>query len=410
MVVFQFPPYEGSSAVQRALRFVQYLPAFGWDPIVLTAQARAYERVASDPTALPAQAHVERAFALDTKRHLSWKGRYPQFLASPDRWWTWQWSGTWSGTRLIRRFAPAVIWSTYPIVSAHEIALRLARRSGLPWIADFRDPMVEQDFPEVESIRANFAKRELAYAQTASCFTVTTPGMRDLFEERYAHLRGRLQLELIENGYDEASFAGMPNDSPPLQAGAVTLLHSGGLYPDIRDPSNLFAAARRLIDRGVVGADELRFRFRGTGDDSIVFRAAEKQRLQGNVEALPYIPHVEALREMVAADGLVILQGADCNRQIPAKVYEYMRTRRPILGITDPAGDTGRAMLDAGYDCVAALDDVSGIGVMLERFIHELRSGKLAVARPDVVHAASRRERTAALAALLHRLAETRAR
>jgi glycosyltransferase involved in cell wall biosynthesis len=405
MVVFQFPPYEGSSAVQRALRFVQHLPAFGWDPVVLTAQTRAYERVASTHETLPAGVHVERAFALDTKRHLAVNGRYPSFLALPDRWWSWQWDGVRAGTRLIRRFEPAVIWSTYPIVSAHEIARRLAAASGLPWIADFRDPMVEEAFPEDAAVRENFARRELGYARVARAFTVTTPGMAKLFAERYASSPHRPAIELVENGYDEGSFEQLADARAPLRQGRLTLLHSGGLYPVIRDPVHVFAAVRRLIDAGILGEQELAFRFRGTGDDAIVLRAAAEHRLQASIEVMPYVSHREALDEMMDADGLVILQGADCNRQIPAKLYEYMRSGRPILGITDPAGDTGRALLDAGYDCVAALDDADAIARMLHRFVDQLRRRGAAVAPAAVVAAASRRSRTATLARLLDRLA-----
>lgn len=404
VVVFQFPPYAGSSAVQRALRFVQHLPVQGWEPIVLTAQARAYEQVAADLVAeLPADLHVERAFALDAKRHFAFRGRYPAFLARPDRWRVWQWGARYAGARLIRRFRPQVIWSTYPIVSSHEVGLHLARRSGLPWVADFRDPLVEEDFPEDPAIRADFARREMVYSNEAAAFTVTTPGMRDWFMDRYPHLRAS-GIELIENGYDEVSFAQVTPAQSQADRGTITLLHSGELYPVIRDPVKLFAATRSLIERGTMAAGTLRFRFRGAGDDSIVTRAAKAQGMEDAVEILPRVPYSAALSEMMAADGLLILQGADCNRQIPAKVYEYMRSGRPILGITDPAGDTGRTLSAAGYRCVAALDDESAIAGAVAQFTAEIRDGHPAIARPEVVAAASREARAGELARLLDRV------
>jgi hypothetical protein len=403
MVVFQFPPFAGSSAVQRALRFVEHLPAFGWEPLVLSADPRAYEQVSTDLLAeLPTDLVVERAFALDAKRHLAWRGRHPAFLAHPDRWRVWQWAAGRAGRRLIARYAPAAIWSTYPIVSAHDIALKLARCSGLPWIADFRDPMVEEDFPEAPALRADFARRELAYAQQAQAFTVTTPSMRDWFAARYPQLGGD-NVCLIENGFDEASFAGLPMAPPPLRGGALTLLHSGELYPGIRDPQALFAAARRLRARGLLAADELCFRFRGAGDDGIVLRAAAAHDCSGVVEVLPRVPYREALTEMTAADGLLILQGADCNRQIPAKVYEYLRCGRPILALTEPDGDTGRTLLAAGCRHVAALDDVDAIEAVLGAFVAEMRSGHGSVF-PEAAAGASRRARAGELASLLERL------
>lgn len=401
MIVFQFPPFAGSSGVQRALRFVQHLPAFGWEPIVLTAAISAYELIATEAGQdIPSGVHVERAFALDAKRHFGWHGRYPAFLARPDRWRVWQWAARISGSRLIRRFQPAAIWSTSPILSAHEIALSLAGRSRLPWVADFRDPVVEENFPADPAVRADFARREHDYCRSAACLTVTTPSLREWFIARYPHLPAD-RVQLIENGYDESTFSQLAHSAAPLFEGAFTLLHSGGLYPVIRDPDTLFRATRTLIDRGVIGPGELRFRFRATGDDSIVESAARAHGLNQIVEIEPRIPYEDALREMMAADALLILQGADCNRQIPAKAYEYLRAGRPVLGITDPAGDTGRMLISAGVDCVAALNDEPAIASALERLVGHLRAGRRSQVGPETVRAASRKARTAQLAALL---------
>src|SRR6185437_16439740 len=148
MVAYHFPPLAGSSGIQRTLRFVQQLPEFGWEPVVLTTTIRAYERTSTDlDTEVPGDIVVERAFALDARRQLSIAGRYPAWLARPDRWMTWRFAGVHAGMRLIRRLRPEAIWSTYPIATAHMIGASLARRSGLPWIADFRDPMAQEGYP-----------------------------------------------------------------------------------------------------------------------------------------------------------------------------------------------------------------------------------------------------------------------
>ena len=62
----------------------------------------------------------------------------------------------------------------------------------------------------------------------------------------------------------------------------------------------------------------------------------------------PPIGYGEALAEMISSDALLILQASNCNDQIPAKLYECLRARRPILGLTDPAGDTAAALRAAG--------------------------------------------------------------
>lgn len=75
MIAYHFPPLAGSSGIQRTLRFVQHLPSFGWQPLVITASPRAYERTSDDLVPeVPSDPMVHRAFALDTARHLSLGG------------------------------------------------------------------------------------------------------------------------------------------------------------------------------------------------------------------------------------------------------------------------------------------------------------------------------------------------
>ena len=76
LVAFHFPPQTGSSGLLRSLKFSRYLPEFGWQPLVLTANPRAYE--STDPqkgTNTESVLPVLRAFALDTKRHLGFQPR-----------------------------------------------------------------------------------------------------------------------------------------------------------------------------------------------------------------------------------------------------------------------------------------------------------------------------------------------
>jgi hypothetical protein len=103
---------------------------------------------------------------------------------------------------------------------------------------------------------------------------------------------------------------------------------------------------------------------------------------------------------MLLADALLVLQGANCNEQIPAKLYEYLRAGRPILGLADPRGDTGRALAAAGVQHLASLESVAAIADTLPRFLEALRGVELPKPGGEIEHA-SRRERTAELAAVL---------
>src|SRR6476620_11319792 len=244
MVAFHFPPFSGSSGVQRTLRFVQHLRKFNWEPIVLTAQARAYERASEDLVSeVPRGTVVERAFALDTARHLSIAGRYPAMFARPDRWTTWRIGAIPAGLRLVRQFRPHVIWSTYPIATAHVIGAALCRKTNLPWIADFRDPMAQDGYPSDPLVWRSFKQIEEQAVRRAHYSVFTTPSAVRMYRDRYPDHAERVTL--LENGFDEDSFAAIPSngtDPEPLVPGAVTLLHSGVVYPSERDPTQLFAA------------------------------------------------------------------------------------------------------------------------------------------------------------------------
>ena len=159
MVAYHFPPLTGSSGIQRTLRFVQHLPSFNWQPLVLTASPRAYERTSDDLNRdIPPGTVVRRAFALDTARHLSISGRYVGAMARPDRWVSWRFDAVRRGLQMIREYKPDAIWSTYPIATAHLIGAELQRRSGLPWIADFRDPMAQDGYPVDPITRAQYQR------------------------------------------------------------------------------------------------------------------------------------------------------------------------------------------------------------------------------------------------------------
>jgi len=402
MIAYHFPPFSGSSGVQRTLRFVQQLPRFGWQPIVLTVHPRAYEKTSTDLLSdIPEGVVVERAFALDTARHLAVAGRYPGMLARPDRWISWWLGAVPAGLRLIHRHRPAVLWSTYPIATAHQVANRLHRMSGVPWVADFRDPMAQDGYPEDPRTWAMFERIERAAVAEAACSVFTTRGAGELYKARYPEQAGRIRV--IENGYDEETFTGIGGGAP-LQPGRTTLLHSGVIYPVERDPTHLFEALGTLSRSGRISSETLRIRFRAPSHEKLILAIAERLGVSEFVECLPPVPYREALGEMMSADGLLVMQAANCNEQIPAKVYEYLRSQRPILGLTDPVGDTADLMVRAGVRHIARLDSSAEIAATLLSFLEGLRDGTATPPTAELVAKHSRLTRTAELAGVLDQI------
>ena len=347
LIAFHYPPVAGSSGIQRTLKFSAYLRLHGWEPIVLTVHPRAHAQVTEGQMAeIPPGLQVERVFALDTQRHLSIGGRYLRSMAIPDQWVSWWPAAVWRGMQIIRAQRPMAIMSTFPIPTAHMIALALRRRSGLPWVADFRDNMTDPGFPR-DPMTWRFNRwLEGKCVQHCTRAVFTTKGARSMYADRYPSIP-ESRWALIENGYDEDNFVDAETalEPEPLgQPGQLVLIHSGALYPEERDPRPFFAALADLKRDGSITAAGLQVRLRATGCDAIYRPILSQLGIDDIVELSPPVAYRDALREMLRADGLLLLQAAMCNHQIPAKLYEYFRAGRPILALTDPAGNTADAM------------------------------------------------------------------
>lgn len=404
MVAYHFPPLAGSSGIQRSLRFARHLPSVGWEPLVLTVHPGAYERTSPDlDREIPPGLVVRRAIGFDAARQLSWQGRYWGALARPDRWMTWQYDGVRLGMRMIREFRPDAIWSTYPIATAHVIAARLQAKSGLPWVADFRDPMAQDGYPADPKTWKCFRSIEETAMRRARRNVFTTPGAAREYAGRYPDHADTVRL--IENGYDEESFAAVEHDALAMGAlcpGRRTVLHSGIVYPSERDPTQLMAGLQRLKNAGIVDASRLCLRFRAAVHDSLLRDLAHRFDVADLVEIEPPIGYRDALVEMLRADGLLVLQASNCNDQIPAKIYEYLRARRPLLVLSDPAGDTVRTLRAAGIAETARLDDVDEIAALLAAFVADDARRRSLLPSDDAVRGASREGRTRELAQALN--------
>jgi len=232
----------------------------------------------------------------------------------------------------------------------------------------------------------------------------TTPGAARIYQQHYPANADRMVV--IENGYDEESFVSVLQQSHASNAieadrRPLIMLHSGIVYPSERDPSPLFEALGGLQKAGALGPADLRIRFRASVHDDLLKSLSQAHGAQDFIEVCPAIPYRDALAEMLAVDALLVLQASNCNAQIPAKIYEYLRADKPIFGLTDPAGDTAGVLRGAGMNDIARLDSVDEIAEALPKFVHRWRAGTALLPPAQAVQQASRRGRAQALVDLL---------
>ncbi|MBK8376015.1 MAG: glycosyltransferase [Sphingomonadales bacterium] len=407
MIAYHFPPVRVSSGIQRTLKFCTYLREHEWEPLVLTISPKAYEVTSPDQLKeIPDDVIVERAFGLDTSRHLAFRGKYLRWMAQPDNWISWWPGAIWTGMRMIKKYQPDAIFSTFPIATAHLIGLSLCKRSGLPWVADFRDAMTEEDYPRDPLTWKVQRRLEAATVQQCTRALFTTNPTRDMYAGRYPDI-SESKWAVVENGYDEDNFINAeagPALTPLGKPGQLTLVHSGVLYPIERDPRAFFAALSQLKLAGVINADTLQVVLRATGSDDLYRPQLAALNIEDIVRLEPVIAYRDALREMLRADGLLLFQGSVCNHQIPAKIYEYYRSGKPIFSLVDANGISARMLYDVNARDQANITDAQSIADSMQIFLDKLRNGLGKGVERALAIRHSRRSRTGELAAILDQL------
>jgi glycosyltransferase involved in cell wall biosynthesis len=313
---------------------------------------------------------------------------------------------TLSGLLAIRRDRPELIWSTYPIASAHLLGATLHRLTGLPWVADFRDPMLSASYPSGKVQRRMWQGIEAFALRNAKFCVFTTERACQTFRDRYPESADKCVV--IENGYDEEVFTSAQasrEGSPPEQ---LLLLHSGVIYPKERNPAALFEAVQGILEQGLLPRQALKIRFRAPKHELEVMDLAKKHGVEDVVECLPAVPYADAISEMLGSDVLLVFQGTAFNPQIPAKIYEYLRTGRAILGLIDPEGDTARKL--ETFECVelASIDSVVEIREkLLQLHAVFVAAGGTVVSHDNIsqIRRYSREDQTRSLADVLDRAA-----
>ncbi len=406
LVTQHYPPDGDSAGVIRTLKFSKYLPLYRWIPHILTLkewvyQSKDYSLVAD----IPQEAIVHRTFALDSSRHLAIKGRHLAFCAVPDRFVTWIPFGVWGGLRVIKRQQVRVLYSTSPPPTAHLIAAALKSMTDLPWVADFRDPWVEESgHPHPGTLRYRVESGlERFVVRRADCLITTTPYHRSDLLSRYPELVPS-KVQVIYNGYDESDFQGL---ATLAQGDRFELIHAGLVTHDFRNPFPLLRAVVALLGSGVLRKEDIRVTFLGGGSYVLSRDFAEQVRslgLEDVVAIVDRVPHRDALQRLRRAAVLLLLQASDDTRSlIPGKAFEYLRIDRPILALT--LGGATADLLKGMEECyVVNPADESGLrsAVMSLYGAWKRSPGPLQVSRRILQY--ERKNLTGELAGLLEKL------
>ena len=402
---------DGRAASHTITDKIPHLVAHGIRPIVLSAVTGRRDAVVEHHQVLPlssAALRFDLRHVLRRKLRTRWAYNLvlgaislvllPFYLVEKafvrlEPHWSWGAAAYLRGGRIIRRRRPAAIYSTGGANSAHWAGYRLARRFGLPWIAEIHDPMVVAGRT---GMAADFARKLEARicerADVAVWFT----------EEALAQAKAR-HPALGERGHAMIPGADAPRGlREAYRPGAHFVIgHFGSLSPT-RHLGVFAEALRRLIDKEPALARVVRLEIYGSELDSISREA---------LAALPRdVVHVHGrlerdaetgesgrdrvVKRMNAVDCLLLLHGTEpsCAEYIPSKLYEYLWTQRPIVALVWRNPQMRRMLEDLDHTVVAA-DDAATLEPALAWLVSRWRRGDLGDsgrASPYTVEAAVR--------------------
>ncbi|GAA0369651.1 hypothetical protein GCM10009092_37390 [Bowmanella denitrificans] len=227
----------------------------------------------------------------------------------------------------------------------------------------------------------------------------TCKGAIDFYQQRFPDAPEQL-WQLVPNGYDEKMFEGATT-TQCKNSGEIRLLHAGTIYPIERDPTLLFQALANLKNQGQIRKEQFKVILRATSHDHQYAPMLEQLKITDLVTLEPAIPYKEALNEMLEVEALLLLQAANCNFQVPAKAYEYIRAQKPILALTDEAGDTADVIKQSQMAIIAPLDDVAKIELAIVSLIEKIRTDKLTVLPMAEIERFSRDKQAQRLAVII---------
>ena len=285
------------------------------------------------------------------------------------------------GARLLRSQPFDLIVATSPPEVAFFAARALSRRTGVPWVADFRD-LWFQDLRLHQSAVASWLSGivQTRLVRSAAALVTVSAGL----QERLSRHASREVLLSYNGPFEDADTRPQPAPARPWPAGEVHLVYTGHVYKGRQDPEPLFRALAALDDEGDPAARRLRVDFYGH-DEAWLSGLAARYRLGDRVRFHGFVPHRESLAAQRAADAVLFLDwtAPTARGMLTGKLFEYLACGRPIIALGRRT-DTEAAELIAGTRCGETLTSEEQIVAFLKRASAGTRL-------PDVDTSAARR-------------------
>ena len=409
LITYHFPPSPAVGGL-RIFNLAKHLPGFGWDTEVLTIRPSGtkhmdHSRLNEIPdtkihrtTCLPTlldlymkfksvyfsliemkhitQDDLQKAYVHDnTKiRRENFRGRFKSLLISvffilPDRERGWILPAVLKALKLIKKNRYDFILTSCPPYSVHLIGLILKKLTGVPWVADFRDPWYKGSYKKLY-LTTDISKKieeklESEVLLKADLIMTTTQRLCDVFSYFCIEELKQEKEKCIcqTNGYDEQLMARIQTNGKYEH---FTITYTGSLYFG-RTPEPIFQAVNQLIAVNAIKADEIHIKLVGHCDrieNKPIEAVIEKYGLNGIVQISNPVPYEESIK-IIKRSHLALLLAPDQPLQIPAKVFDYIGAGTPILTITQK-GATYDLIQRTGIGGAFYPDDIEGLSKFIK--------------------------------------------
>lgn len=379
IITYYWPP-SGGSGVQRWVKFSKYLPSQGWQPVIYTPENpdmpsidqslysdipeeaeiikrpiteiySIYRRISGNKGGGEVNPINSQKKTLKQKLMLAIRGN----LFIPDPRISWLRPSVRFLKKYLREHPVDVIVSTGPPHSMHLIAREVSKATGIPWVADFRDPWTRMFYFKHLALsdwaRKKHEKLEKMVLDDASAVVAVSP----LVQEEFKTMTGN-RIELVTNGYDPEDFGQVVEPD-----GHFNIVHTG-LFASDGNPETLWKVLSDLCREDARFADQLRIRLVGK-NDTMILDSIHAAGLERNLVDLGYRDHTVAVREQMGSTMLILplRKEPEYRATLPGKLFEYLGSQRPVLGIGQTDGAMARILADTGAGETFEWDDEAGI-------------------------------------------------
>lgn len=259
-------------------------------------------------------------------------------------------------SELIEKEGIDTIITTGPPHSMHLIGKRVKKKTGVKWLADFRDPWSKWDV--LEKLKTSWIalevhqKLERSVLKNADCAMTVSSRLADA-------LGG---IEVIHNGITVRNKSDINPNSAHFTIGYF------GLLNELRNPRQLWQLLDQMCRESQVFGNKLRIRIGGIVSESIKDEICELKELNGKVEFLGYLPHETMQDEYRKCDILLLLLNKSTNSEwiLPVKFFEYLAAERMILGLGERKSDLGDLMNTKDVGEILAYSEIDSIRGFIE--------------------------------------------